>query len=371
MSAATTASRVAVVHDWLTGMRGGEKVLEAMLELHPQAEIFTLFHDRGTVSPLIENRRIHTSSLSRLRRLAGDYRRLLPLFPAAAERWRFDTFDLVLSSSHCVAKGVIVPSRIPHLSYCHTPMRYIWDLFDDYFPPRRPLVRAVAKAFAPRLRRWDVRSSQRVDAFVANSRFVAQRIERIYGREAEVIHPFVDDRFLSAPLSVSRDDAHVMVSALVPYKKVELAVEAAVLAGRRLIVVGSGPLLRRFRATAPENVEFRGWASQDAIVEMLSSARSLLLPGVEDFGITPLEAMALGTPVVAYRDGGALETVSEGKTGVFFRAPTAEALAAAMLEVETKPWDRAVLRQHAARFSRSRFKEEFSGAVNRLVARKS
>ncbi|MFZ2493301.1 MAG: glycosyltransferase, partial [Thermoanaerobaculia bacterium] len=197
--------RVAVIHDWLTGMRGGEAVLEAILELFPDAEIYTLFHLRGSVSSQIEERVIHTSSLQPLAEKAGDYRRLLPLFPRAARAWDLSGYDLIISSSHCVAKGVRAVGR-PHLCYCHTPMRYIWDRFDDYFPRTKPLQRAAMMAIAPFLRRWDVATAGEVSRFVANSTFVAGRIRQHYRRDADVVHPFVDDAFLTAPLRSERGD---------------------------------------------------------------------------------------------------------------------------------------------------------------------
>jgi glycosyltransferase involved in cell wall biosynthesis len=359
--------RVAVVHDWLTGMRGGEKVLEAILELFPTADLFTLFHERGAVSAAIESHRIVVSSIDKLRPLVGDYRRLLPLLPRAVEQWDFRGYDLVVSSSHCVAKGVKVPRGVPHLCYCHTPMRYIWDRFDDYFPKRRPLMRAAALAVTPALRRWDVDSARRVTRFVANSKFVAARIERLYGREAAVVHPFVDEAFLATRPATARSEEHLIVSALVPYKRVDLAIEAARMAGKRLTVIGSGPLLDRLRNSAPPGVEFLGWSGRDALISRLRTAQSLILPGVEDFGITPLEAMAVGTPVIAYRDGGALETVQEEVTGVFFDSMSPEAVAAAMQQVERKSWDRAVLNTHAARFNRERFKSELIAEIERAV----
>src|SRR6185436_17491552 len=197
--------RVAVVHDWLTGMRGGEAVLEAILEVLPDADLFTLFHFPGSVSPAIESRRIHTSFLQGAASRADDYRRLLPLFPRAARKWDFSNYDFIVSSSHCVAKGIDAKGK-PHLCYCHTPMRYIWDRFDDYFPRSKPMQRAAMVSIAPWLRRWDVQTADEVTAFVANSTFVRDRIQRYYKRDAEVIHPFVDDVFLDAPLVDERED---------------------------------------------------------------------------------------------------------------------------------------------------------------------
>ncbi|MBV8516339.1 MAG: glycosyltransferase [Acidobacteria bacterium] len=358
-------SRVAVVHDWLTGMRGGEAVLEAILDALPSAELFTLFHFPGSVSAKIESRTIHTSELQPLARRARDYRTLLPLFPRAVRRWDFREFDLIVSSSHCVAKGIDARGK-PHLSYCHTPMRYIWDRFDDYFPRKNMLRRAAAQSIAPWLRRWDVATAKEVTHFVANSRFVRDRIRRYYDRDAELVHPYVDDEFLETPLREGRDDYHMMVSALVPYKKVELAVAAAVASGRKLVVAGGGPLLGELRARSGSGVTFMGPASRASIIERLARAKSLILPGVEDFGITPLEAMALGTPVVALGEGGVLDSVVDGVTGIFFPRPDVESLRGALDAVEARVWDRAAIRAHASAFSRAQFDARFAAALERV-----
>jgi glycosyltransferase involved in cell wall biosynthesis len=354
--------RVAVVHDWLTGMRGGESVLEAILDALPSADLFTLFHVRGSVSQKIESRSITTSSLQRLATRVSDYRQLLPLFPRAAREWDFSSYDLIVSSSHCVVKGVRALGK-PHLCYCHTPMRYIWDRFDDYFPRSRPLRRAAAMSVAPWLRRWDVRTAGEVTRYVANSAFVRDRIRRYYDRDAAVIHPFVDDAFLAAPLEAERGDYHVVVSALVPYKKVDLAVSAAVATGRKLVVIGGGPLLAGLRSLGGPNVEIAGSVSREKIIATLARARSLILPGVEDFGITPLEAMALGTPVVALGEGGVLDSVVEGSSGIFFGRPEVESLGRALDAVESRAWDRAAIRAHAATFSRARFLQQFAAEL--------
>jgi len=362
-------TRVAVVHDWLTGMRGGEAVLEAILDLVPQAELFTLFHFPGAMSAKIESRTIHTSFLQSVAQRVRDYRELLPLYPRAARSWDFSSFDLIISSSHCVAKGIDAKGR-PHVSYCHTPMRYMWDRFDDYFPRSKPFTRGAASMIRPWLQRWDVKTSAGVTAFVANSHFVRDRIKRYYARDAEVVHPFVDEAFLNAPLSRDRSDEHLIVSALVPYKKIELAIEACGATGaspveRKLTIIGSGPLLDKLKRTAPPNVQLLGHVQRDRIVERLSQARSLILPGIEDFGITPLEAMALGTPVVALRAGGVLDSVVEGTTGIFFDHPSVDALRRALDTVESHEWDRAAIRAHAAAFSRARFSQQFLNVIER------
>jgi glycosyltransferase involved in cell wall biosynthesis len=359
--------RVAIIHDWLTGMRGGELVLEGILDVVPDAEIFTLFHFRGSVSERIESHTIHTSSLQRIAGRVSDYRRLLPLFPRAVRGWDLSPYDVIISSSHAVAKGVDAKGK-PHLCYCHTPMRYIWDRFDDYFP--RGASRALMKLLAPRLRRWDVRTSSEVTRFVANSNFVKERIQRFYGRDAGVVHPFVENEFLRAPMLEERENEHVIVSALVPYKRVELAIEAFERSGKRLVVIGKGPLFERLAARRSPNVELLGFVSKARIIERLSRARSLILPGVEDFGITPLEAMALGTPVVAYGEGGVLDSVMEGTTGIFFRDATVEALGKAVAVAESRQWDRTAIRAHAATFSRARFDDEFRTELQRVTERR-
>jgi glycosyltransferase involved in cell wall biosynthesis len=356
--------RVAVIHDWLTGMRGGEHVLEAILDLVPDAELFTLFHFPGSVSKAIESHAIHTSRLQSLATRVRDYRTLLPLFPRAVRQWDLSGFDLVISSSHAVAKGVDARGK-PHLCYCHTPMRYIWDRFDDYFP--RGPKRILAKPVAARLRRWDVAASKSVTRFVANSNFVRDRIRAYYDRDATVVHPFVDDAFLNAPLNETRDDFHLVVSALVPYKHIDLAIDAA--ADRRLVVIGGGPLLESLRARAGPNVQFLGHVSRDVIIDHLGRAQSLILPGVEDFGITPLEAMALGTPVVALGTGGVRDSVLPGVTGIFFEDAAVHWLRAALDEAQSRPWDRAAIRAHAAQFSRERFHREMLTEIEQIAGR--
>jgi glycosyltransferase involved in cell wall biosynthesis len=342
-------------------MRGGEAVLEAILDALPAAELFTLFHFRGAVSKKIESRMIHTTSLQRLASRVSDYRRLLPLFPRAVRQFDLRGFDVIVSSSHCVAKSANAHGK-PHLCYCHTPMRYVWDRFDDYFPRSKPVTRAAASILASRLRKWDAKTASGVTQFLANSNFVRARIADDYSRDAEVVHPFVDEAFLQAPLAADRGDYHLIVSALVPYKRIDLAIAS----GRKLVIIGGGPLLDGLRRRCPPNVEVLGSVERDRIVERLSRARSLILPGIEDFGITPLEAMALGTPVVAFRAGGALDTIVEGRTGIFFERQDGESLRRALDEVESREWDREALRRHAAQFSRARFTDQFMAALHRI-----
>ena len=355
--------RVAVIHDWLTGMRGGEQVLEGILDLVPDAEIFTLFHFEGAVSRKIESRTIHTSSLQRIASRVSDYRKLLPLFPRAVRRWDLSRFDVIISSSHCVAKGVDARGK-PHLCYCHTPMRYIWDRFDDYFPRSRPLLRAGVSIFAPGLRRWDVATAKDVTRFAANSNFVRDRIGQYYGRDAVVIHPFANEAFFAAPLRKDRDDFDLIISALVPYKRLELALAT----GRKTVVIGDGPMRKTLERAAGPNATFAGSVSREVILDHLSRTRVLILPGVEDFGITPVEAMALGTPVVAFRAGGALDSVADGRTGIFFDDAEVDSLRRALEAADARRWDRPAIREHARAFSRDRFHNQFMNALRQVVA---
>jgi glycosyltransferase involved in cell wall biosynthesis len=366
--------RVALVHDWLTGMRGGERCLEVFCELFPHADLFTLVHVAGSVTPVIERRRVVTSFLQRLPDAGRRYRTLLPLFPAAVRAFDLSGYDLVLSSSHAVAKSVRVPPGARHVCYCFTPMRYVWDLYDDYFGPRAgPLTRLVMPPLAAALRRWDRRTAAGVHRFIAISRFIADRILRCYGRHADVIHPPVDvARFR---IDESPGDFYLVVSALAPYKRVDIAVEAANRLGRRLVVVGSGPEEARLRALAGPTVELLGWRDDATVADLYARCRALLFPAVEDFGITPLEAMASGRPVIALGQGGALETVvapggPEPPTGVFFDAQSVEALAAAIGRFEADPgrFDPKALRRRAEAFDRPLFKDRIERYLEAALA---
>jgi glycosyltransferase involved in cell wall biosynthesis len=344
-------------------MRGGERCLEVFCELFPEADLFTLLHVPGSVSPVIEARRIVTSFIQRLPDARRSYRRYLPLFPAAIRGFDLSGHDLVLSSSHAVAKGARVPLGALHVCYCFTPMRYVWDLYDEYFGPRSGLAtRLLMPPVAAVLRRWDRRTSAGVHHFVAISRFVADRIRRAYGRHADVIYPPVDvARFR---LDDSPGDFYLVVSALTPYKRVDLAVEAANRLGRRLVIVGTGPEEGRLRAMAGPTVEFLGWRDDAETAELYARCRALIFPTLEDFGITPLEAMAAGRPVIALGQGGALETVvppggSEPATGLFFERQSAESLAAAVRHFESGSirFEPKALRRRAEAFDRPLFRE--------------
>lgn len=353
--------RVAFVHDWLNGMRGGEKVLEAMIEVLPDADVYTLLLERDKISPAIASRPITTSFVQRLPFARRIYRYYLPLFPRGVERFDLSGYDLVVSTSHCVAKGARAPNGL-HISYIHTPARYLYAFQHEYFGSS--LARRAAMAlFAPGLKRWDLRTVERVDHFIANSRNVADRIRRFYGRDAAVICPPVDTAFF-APSSDAVGDFFLVVSALVPYKRIELAVKAFNRLRLRLVVVGRGPLRAALERMAGSTITFRGWLSDEEVRTLLRRCRALIFPGEEDFGIVPVEAMACGRPVIAYGRGGALETVVDGETGLFFDEQTPDGLADAVERLTKAAFDPAVCRRRAEAFSRERFQREFAAFVS-------
>jgi glycosyltransferase involved in cell wall biosynthesis len=362
--------RTALIHDWLTGMRGGERVLEALCELFPDADLFTLYHRRGSVSPLIEGRRIRRSFIQRLPGADAHYRRYLPLFPLAVEQFDLDPYDLVISSSHCAAKGVVPPGRARHLCYCHSPMRYAWDQFDAYFGPARVgrmASRWVYRPLLARLARWDAATAPRVDRFVANSAHVANRIRRYYNRVATIVYPPVDTVFFH-PAASTPGSHFLIVSALVPYKRIELAIDACERAGAPLRIVGDGPDRRRLEARAGRNVTMLGRLGDEAIRDEYRRALAVLLPGEEDFGIVPVEAHACGRPVVALARGGALETVIDGENGILFDEPDADALAAALDRAARTRFDPARIAAGAQRFSRERHVEQLRGVIEETLA---
>lgn len=358
----SAAPRIALVHDWLTGMRGGERVLEALIALLPGADLFTLIHVPGSVPPAIEALNIRTSFVNSLPGVRHYYRYCLPLFPAAVERLDLSGYDLVVSSSHCVAKSVMTRGA-RHLCYCHTPMRYIWDQSDAYLGAGRgaALRRLMLAPATRRLRSWDAATAGRVDAFIANSEHVRRRIQLYYDRDAAVVHPPVAvDRFTPA---AARDDVYVCAGALVPYKRVDLAVAAFNRSGRELLVVGDGPEYRSLRRSARRNVRFTGRVADAEMAVILGRARALVMPMVEDFGIIAVEAQAAGAPVIAYGAGGALETVADGVTGVHFRRQTPEAIEAAVIAAERREFDVAALQANAARFSVQAFESGMRAAL--------
>jgi glycosyltransferase involved in cell wall biosynthesis len=333
---------VALVHDWLTGMRGGERVLESLLGMFPESDIHTLLHLPGTVSERIESRPIHTSFVQKLPQAASRYRWYLPLFPWAIEQLDLSGYDLVISSSHCVAKAVLTDPSTPHLCYCHTPMRYAWDQFETYFSPERNglLPFLGIRTAAAWLRRWDSATACRVDAFASNSAWVAGRIARYYGR----------------------------LSALSPYKRNEVVIEAFNTMRRRLIVVGTGPEAARLSSIAGPSVEMRGWVEAEELRRLYQRSRGVVLAAVEDAGIVPLEAMACGRPALVLARGGAGEAVDDGATGILIEDQTPDAVVAAVDRVEATSFNSGQIRDVALRYAPDRFVGRLStfisGALN-------
>jgi glycosyltransferase involved in cell wall biosynthesis len=364
------------VHDWLTGMRGGEKCLEVFCELFPSADLYTLIHCPERISPSINAMKVHRSWLNRLPGIRHYYRYCLPLFPQAIERLKLDHYDLVLSSSHCVAKGVF-PQGALHISYIYSPMRYIWDMYDVYFGPHASWAARIGMSLWRRsLQRWDVRSAARVHFLVAISHHIARKIRTIYRRDAAIIHPPVDvERFY---VTESQEPYYLVVSALVPYKRVDLAVDAFNELKLPLKIVGEGPLKPALQRRAGKNVEFLGWVTNEALARLYASCQALVFPGEEDFGIVSLEAHASGRPVIAYGRGGVLETViplapgranqgtEAAPTGMFFPQLAVPSLVSAVesFEVNKHLFDPNAIRARALSFSRERFKEEIRAFLN-------
>ncbi len=303
--------KVAIVHDWLTGMRGGEKCLEIICELYPNADLFTLLHIPGKVSPTIEAHRIHTSFIQKLPFAKSKYRYYLPLMPFAIEAFDLKEYNLILSSSHCVAKSIKPGAESLHICYCHTPMRYIWDQFDQYFGVGKSswLTEKFMNFIRPWLQHWDIKTSCRVNNFIANSRHVQKRIKKYYGKEATVIYPPVDTELFTPSETEENRDYFLTLSAFAPYKRLDLAVEAFNQLGIPFVVIGEGQDEKRLKEMANPNIHFEGWLDIPQILSHLTRCRAFVFCGEEDFGITPLEAQAMGKPVIAFGRGGALETV--------------------------------------------------------------
>jgi glycosyltransferase involved in cell wall biosynthesis len=366
--------QIVLVHDWLTGMRGGEKCLEVLCRRWPKAPLYTLLHRPGSVSPAIEDRPLRTSFLQRLPQVHRYYRYLLPLMPLAA-RWRLPPCDLVVSMSHCVAKAALPPRGVPHVCYCFTPMRYAWHMRNSYFGGNqaRGLKARLLDRMLEMLRRWDRQTAQRVTHFIAISRTVQQRIRECYGRDSTVIYPPVDTDFY-CPAAVPREDYYLVVSAFAPYKRLDLAIEACNRLGRGLVVIGTGQDESRLRLLAGPMVHFLGWQPDEVIRDHFRRCRALLFPGEEDFGIVPVEAQACGAPVIAFGRGGATETViprgsRREPNGLWFEEQTVECLVEAVQTFEARAgdFDPAVSRRHALRFNPRCFAEELFGYLAGVV----
>jgi len=375
--------RVALIHDWLITFGGSDRVLLALHEVFPQAPVFVALHALGRLPESFRRLDVRSTWLQRLPGATRRHRWLVPLMPFAFAHLNLRGYNVIVSSSHACAKGVAVPHGAIHVCYCHTPMRYAWDLQQEYLAAIPAIVRPGARAALAWLRRWDRAAAQRVDHFIANSHFVAGRIRRHYGREATVIYPPVDTEFFTPAEGVARPlapsspqmsrkgpderDFYLLVSRLVGYKRAHVAVEAFNELGRPLVVVGDGPERTRLEAVARGNVRIVGEVSDAVLRGYYRQCRALVFPGEEDFGMVPVEAQACGRPVIAYGRGGALESVLDGVTGIFFAEQTSEALAAAVRRADDIRWDGATIRGQAQRFSHQRFVTEITNFIGAVV----
>lgn len=361
--------RIALTADWLPTFGGAEHVIAEFHSLWPEAPLFTTIAHYGHLGPL-DTMHIHTSSLQKAYRILGTHRPLLPWMPQAMERIDLHNFDIVLSSSHAIGKGIIAPPTAVHICYCHTPMRYAWEMetqyLEDFHVP--PFLRNTVRKHLRRLRRWDLTSAKRVDHFIANSSTVHRRIARTYGRKSTVIPPPAGQHFFEAPLNTSEQEYFLALGRLVPYKRFDLIIETANSLSLPLKIAGSGPDAPRLKRIAGPSVEFLGYVPDDDLPALYQGARALLFPQLEDAGVAPLEAQACGTPVIALGKGGALDTIIDGRTGLFFEEQTIASLQNALQHFEGMTFDPKVIRNHAQAFSSNRFRSRMSSIVEEVVA---
>lgn len=364
--------KVAIVHDWLVNYGGAELFVEYLLKIYPEAEIFTLVYDRKRMGNHFKDCKIHTSKIQKIPFATRIYTKLLKFMPAAFESFDFSEFDLVISSSSCCAKGVITPPYVPHVAFIHSPMRYVWDLFFDYRKRSGKMTQFFMNRWIPNLRLWDYVSSQRIDSVIANSKFIARRIKKFWNRDAKVIYLPVDvSRF--NPAEKPREDFYVAFSRLVPYKRIDLAVSACKKLGKKLVVIGGGSEMENLKKLAEndKNIIFLGRASDQVLQDYLQRCKALLFCAEEDFGFVPLESQACGAPVIAYGRGGALETVLEGKTGIFFEKQQTDSLCAAIEKFEKMDSEGTFIKEeivkHARSFTEERFQREFKDTVQETV----
>ncbi|WP_316355823.1 glycosyltransferase family 4 protein [Candidatus Neptunichlamydia sp. REUL1] len=361
--------RVALVHDWLTTMGGAEKVLETLTETFP-AKLFTLVQDPKKLEGTpFEEMDVKTSFIQKLPRAKSKYRSYLPLFPMAIEQFDLSDYDLVISSSHSIAKGVLTHADQLHICYCHTPMRYAWDLYQQYLREAKlksGLKGVFAKFFLHYLRMWDAHCSSRVDTYVANSEYVARRIQKLYEKEAMVIYPPVDVDYFS--LFEEKEDFYLTASRMVPYKKIDLIVEAfGEMPDKKLVVIGDGPEMDKVKAKAKGNVEVLGYQEDSVLRSYLQRAKGFVFAALEDFGILPVEAQGCGTPVIAFGKGGACETVVENETGLFFEEQSVPSLIKAIKAFEKREFDPKKIRAHSEKFRSEIFKAKFQALVAATV----
>jgi glycosyltransferase involved in cell wall biosynthesis len=359
--------KIAIIHYWLVNMRGGEKMLEALLELFPEADIYTHVYNPKAVSELIKSRRVYTSYINKLPFAKNMYQKYMPLMPNALKEFNLQEYDLIISSEAGPAKGVVPNPDAYHICYCHSPMRYLWDMYHEYFKSAGFFTRVFMSILVPGLRLWDVSSANLVDRFITNSNYTAKRIKRYYGRDAEVVYgPVAVERFLA--LERRPEDFYLFFGQLAGYKRADIAIEACIASGRKLVVAGSGADKKAVRRYAQSGlISFPGRISDEEAARLFSRAKALLFPGIEDLGLVPIEANAAACPVIAYRKGGVLDTVKEHVTGLFFDEQTPASLIQAMERFEAREAsfaDRAAFTEHVRQFSREAFKER----VARIIA---
>jgi len=365
--------KTAIVHDWLVSIAGGEKVLKLIHDLYP-SDIFTLLKNpKNLKNSFIENKKIKikTSFIQKMPFSKSLYQKYLMLFPFAMEQFDLSEYDVILSSSHCVAKGALTRFDQLHICYCHTPMRYAWDLYYQYLAEsnlKKGLKAKLAKMILHYLRMWDVTSSLRVDEFIANSRFIANRIKKIYNKEAKVIYPPVDINFFEP--CYKKDEYYFTASRFVPYKKIDLIVEAfSKMPDKKLVVIGDGPDMKKIKSKAfgSKNIEILGYQKDEILKKYMKEAKAFIFAAIEDFGILPIEAMAMATPVIALAKGGVKETVIDDKTGIFFNEQSIESIIKAIEIFEKKEFDLQFIRKHAEKFSEDRFKKEYNDFVREKI----
>lgn len=363
--------KTAIVHDWLTTYGGGERVVEVFARLFPDAPLYTTIYDKKSLGHLFPPERVRTSYMQKIPGVTRHYKKMLRLMPRAFEEFDLSGYDLVLSSSSSCAKGVLTGANCTHISYIHSPMRYAWDLYPEYLSQASPLVRWGMRRQMPGIRQWDALTGNRVDEFLANSREVAARIEKVYRRKAAVLHPPIETDFYTPSPAGRGGDYYLVLSRFIPYKRIDLAIKACNRLGRKLVIIGSGPQEKELRKLAGPTVTFTGFISNEDVLEYYRNCRAFLFPGFEDFGMTPVEAQACGRPIVAFGEGGALDSVLPGKTGVFFPRQTVESLMEGMEELESRSWDGESIRRHAERFSASSFEDKLMKFIDITLKEKN
>lgn len=361
--------KISLLHYWLTNMRGGENVLDQLCHIWPDADIFTHACNPDILPETIRSHNLKTTFIDKLPGAKNNCQKYLPMMPSALKKLDLGDYDLIISSESGPIKGIRKPQTATHICYCHTPMRYLWDMYEEYFRNTSITGKAAMMLFKNYLRKYDLASADSVDHFIANSNFVAERIKRIYGRDSTVIYPPVNSDFFSEG-DYEKNDYYLFVGQLIPYKQPKLAIDACRRLDRRLIVVGDGTQRRELETVAGARITFAGRASGEKLRGLYAGARALLFPGVEDFGIVPLEAQAAGTPVIALRAGGAKETVIDGSTGLFFDTPDVDALSAAIEEFEKieSSFLPDVMIKHATSFSEARFRAEIRQFVEAKIS---